>query len=380
MKKPKTIVKIMISGYYGFNNTGDEAILTSMVRAFKERIPQIKIAVLSQDPLQTSQAYQVKAINRLHLISILNCLRDTNLFISGGGGLLQDSTGKGWSILYYLGLILVAKIVKVPVMIYAQGIGPVSKQINKKLMKWILNKVDLITVRDNSSKELLENLGVVRPSIYVNSDPSFLLRRKDTKDTIDIMDKYTHIRELIYSNSHSVVGISVREYKENREDLKEIFAKVADYLIENYKAKIIFLPFKFDEDVCISEEILSLMKNKNQANVLRTRLEPEELLSLLYRLSLMVGVRLHSIIFSTMADIPFIALNYDPKVKNFVESLGLSELLLELDDTSLKNFKEKVKYIKENNDRIKKILSKKVKILEEKAFSNNDLVFKFLKA
>ncbi|MCK4308382.1 MAG: polysaccharide pyruvyl transferase CsaB [Candidatus Atribacteria bacterium] len=377
MKKPKTIVKIMISGYYGFNNAGDEAILTSMVRAFKEKIPQIKIAVLSQDPLQTSQAYQVKAINRLHLISILNCLRDTNLFISGGGGLLQDSTGKGWSILYYLGLILVAKILRVPVIVYAQGIGPINKQINKKLMKWILNKVDLITVRDNSSKELLENLGVVKPSIYVNSDPSFLLRRKSN---IDILDKHPHIEELIYSNSHSVVGISVREYKENREDLKEIFAKVADYLIENYKAKIIFLPFKFDEDVCISEEILSLMKNKSQANVLKIRLEPEELLSLLSRLSLMVGVRLHSIIFSTMADIPFIALNYDRKVKNFVESLGLSELLLELDDTSLKNFKEKVKYIKENNDRIKKILSKKVKILEEKAFSNNDLVFKFLKA
>lgn len=380
MKKPKTIVKIMISGYYGFNNTGDEAILTSMVRAFKEKMPQIKIVVLSQNPLQTSQAYQVKAINRLHLISILNCLRNTNLFISGGGGLFQDSTGKGWSILYYLGLILGAKIVRVPVMIYAQGIGPVNKQINKKLMKWILNKVDLITVRDNSSKELLENLGVVKPSICVNSDPSFLLRRKDTKDTIDIIDKYTHIRELIYSNNRPVIGISVRECKENRKDIRRIFAKVADDLIENYKAKIIFLPFKFDDDVRISEEILSLMKNKNQANVLTTRLEPEELLSLLYRLSLMVGMRLHSIIFSTMVDIPFIALNYDPKVKNFVESLGLSELLLELDDTSLKNFKEKVKYIKENDDRIKKILSKKVKILEEKAFSNNDLVFKFLKA
>lgn len=377
MKKPKTIAKIMISGYYGFNNTGDEAILTSMVRAFKEKIPQVKIIVLSQNPLQTSQTYQVKALNRLHLISILNCLRDTNLFISGGGGLLQDSTGKGWSILYYLGLILGAKIVKVPVIIYAQGIGPVNRKINKKLIKWILNKVGLITVRDNPSKELLENLGVTKPSIYVNSDPSFLLRRKNT---IDIIDKYPYIRELIYSNNNPVIGISVRKYKESRKDLRGIFAKVADDLIENYKAKIIFLPFKFDEDVYISEEILSLMKNKNQANVLKTRLEPEELLSFLSRLSLMVGMRLHSIIFSTMADIPFIALNYDPKVKNFVESLDLSDLLLELDDTSLKNFKEKIKYVRENDDKIKKILSEKAKILEERAFSNNDLVFKFLKA
>ena len=89
MKKSKTIIKLMISGYYGFNNCGDEAILKSMVRAFKEKIPQIKIVVLSQNPVQTYQTYQVKAINRLHLISILNCLRDTNLFISGGGGLLQ---------------------------------------------------------------------------------------------------------------------------------------------------------------------------------------------------------------------------------------------------------------------------------------------------
>ncbi len=374
MKKPKTIVKIMISGYYGFNNTGDEAILKSMVRAFKKKIPQIEITVLSQSPLQTSQTSQVKAINRLHLIDIIRWLRDTDLFISGGGGLLQDSTGKGWSILYYLGLISVAKIFKVSVMIYAQGIGPVNKQINKKLIKWILNKVDLITVRDNFSKELLENLGVVKPSIYVNSDPVFLLKKKNINHTID---SYPYIRELINSDNHPLIGISVRECKSNRLDSKRIFAQVADYLIENYKAKIIFLPFKFDEDVRISEKILSLMKNK--AEILKIKLEPEELLSVLSRLSLVVGVRLHSIIFSSMANIPFIAFNYDPKVKYFLEDLGLSELLLEIDEgISLKNIQEKIEYVIENNDKIKDILLKKVNNLEKKALANNELVYKFL--
>ncbi|GAJ04798.1 unnamed protein product, partial [marine sediment metagenome] len=259
----------------------------------------------------TSQTYQVKAINRLHLIDIMCCLRDTDLFISGGGGLLQDSTGKGWSILYYLGLILIAKIIKVPVMIYAQGIGPVNKQINKKLIKWILNKVDLITVRDNPSKELLENLGVAKPSIYVNSDPVFLLKKKNINNVIN---SHPFIRGLINSDSRPLIGISVREYKGNGLDSKRIFAQAADYLIENYKAKIIFFPFKFDEDVHISKEIVSLMKNK--AEVLKIKLEPEELLSVLSRLSLVVGVRLHSIIFSSMANIPFIAFNYDPKVKH----------------------------------------------------------------
>jgi len=374
MEKSKTITKIMISGYYGFNNTGDEAILKSMVGAFKEKIPQIKITVLSQSPLQTSQSYQVKAINRLHLIDIMRCLRDTNLFISGGGGLLQDSTGKGWSILYYLGLILAAKTVKVPVMIYAQGIGPVNKQINKKLIKWILNKVDLITVRDKPSKELLENLGVVKPSIYVNSDPVFLLKKKNINN---IIDRHPFIQQLINSDNRPLIGVSVREYKGNGLESKSIFAQAADYLVENYQAKIIFLPFKFDEDVYSSEEILSLMKNK--AEVLKIKLEPEELLSVLSRLSLLVGVRLHSIIFSSIANIPFVAFNYDPKVKYFVEDLGLSELLLEIgEDISLKNIQEKVEYIRENNDKIKDILLEKVNNLEEKALANNELVYKFL--
>jgi len=368
------MVKIMISGYYGFNNTGDEAILKSMVRAFKDKIPQIKITVLSNNPLQTFQAYQVKAIKRLQLISIMYCLRKVNLFISGGGGLLQDSTGKGWSILYYLGLIWVAKIVKVPVMIYAQGIGPIHKKMNKLLIKWILNKVDLITVRDYPSKKMLNNLGVLKPSIYVNSDPVFLLKKKNINQT---MDNYPYIQELINSDNRPLIGISVREYKSNAINSKRIFAQAADYLIENYKAKIIFFPFKYDEDVHISQEILSLMKNK--AEILKIRLEPEELLSILSRLSLLVGVRLHSIIFSSMANIPFIAFNYDPKVKYFVDNLGLSELLIEIDkDISLKNIQEKIEYVRENTDKIKNILLEKVNNLEEKALANNELVYKFL--
>ena len=374
MEKSKTMPKIMISGYFGFNNTGDEAILKSMVRAFKEKIPQVKIAVLSHNPLQTSQTYKVKAINRLHLIKIIRCLRNVNLFISGGGGLLQDSTGKGWSILYYLGLILIAKIVKVPVMIYAQGIGPINKKINKLLIKWILNKVKLITVRDNHSKKLLNNLGVSGPSIYVNSDPVFLLKKKNINH---IIDNHPYIQKLVNSDNRPLIGISVREYKSNGSDSKRIFAQAADYLIENYQAKIIFFPFQFDEDVHINEEILSLMKNKAEA--LKIKLEPEELLSVLSQLSLVVGVRFHSIVFSSMVNIPFIAFNYDPKVRYFVEDLGLSELLLEIDeDTSLKNFQEKIEYVIENNDKIKNILLEKVNSLEVKALANNELVFKFL--
>jgi polysaccharide pyruvyl transferase WcaK-like protein len=208
----------------------------------------------------------------------------------------------------------------------------------------------------------------------VNSDPVFLLKKKNINH---IIDSHPYIKKLFNADDRPLIGVSVREYKSNGSDSKRIFAQAADYLIENYQAKIIFLPFQFDEDVHNSEEILSLMKN--QADVLKTKLEPEELLSVLSRLSLVIGVRLHSIIFSSMANIPFVAFNYDPKVKYFVEDLGLSELLLEIDeDISLRNFQRKIEYIRENNDKIKNILLEKVNNLEVKALANNELVFEFL--
>jgi len=376
MSKPETIVKIMISGYYGFNNTGDESILQSMVRAFKEKLPRIKIVVLSHNPRQTAQNYAVEAISRLNLLDILSSLRGADLFISGGGGLLQDSSGKGWSVWYYLGLIGAAVIFRVPVIVYAQGIGPINRKFNQLLVKWILNQAKIITVRDKTSQELLKRWGVNRPPIYLTADPCFLLKKKNIDQVIkDLPD----IQRLLCSHNSPLVGISLRGYQNQRPDFRQVLAQLADELIENYEAKIIFLPFKFNEDLSISEEVLLLMKNKNQAEILRRGLEAEELISFISQLSLVVGMRLHSIMFSTIACTPFIALSYDPKVKNFVEDLALTELLLELEDISLKKLRKKVEYVEKNRGRIKGILSERVQNLEEKARKNNALVFDFLK-
>ena len=375
MKKSKTILQMMISGYYGFKNTGDEAILYSMVKNIRAKIPQAEITVLTKNPLETSRDYQVNSINRMQWMQILKCFAHTDIFISGGGGLLQDSTGRGWSILYYLGLILMAKIYRIPVIIYAQGIGPVNRQFNRILIKWVLNQIDLITVRDRQSKDLLKKLEVKNPLVYVNADPSFLLEKKN----IDIiLEKIPRLKEFIDGNNQPLIGISVRNYKGNSEDLREKFARIADNLIQEYKAKIIFIPFKADEDVYLSMKIMELMENSEQAYVLKEQFEPEILLTLISRLSFMLGMRLHSIMFSCLAQIPFLAFNYDPKVKYFVYNLDLPELLLDLDDLSLKRIKKKVEYIRENNDKIIKLLSKKVKVLKEKANINNDLLFQLL--
>ncbi len=93
--------KILISGYYGFNNIGDESILRTVIDNLREKLKDIDITVLSQDPAQTSEKYGVKAARRMSLWDILRCVWRCDLLLSGGGSLLQDATS-GRSILYYL--------------------------------------------------------------------------------------------------------------------------------------------------------------------------------------------------------------------------------------------------------------------------------------
>ncbi|MDD2498401.1 MAG: polysaccharide pyruvyl transferase family protein, partial [Desulfitobacteriaceae bacterium] len=131
--------KVLISGYYGFNNIGDEAVLASMIQALDDVSPQVQITVLSDNPERTEKQYRVRAINRWSKKEISNGLKECDLFISGGGSLLQDVTGPK-SILYYLELIRLAVWYKKPVMFYAQGIGPVQRPWARKLLARVANR------------------------------------------------------------------------------------------------------------------------------------------------------------------------------------------------------------------------------------------------
>src|SRR5690554_5843293 len=114
------MTKIIIAGYYGFDNIGDEAILMSMVKAFKSINKEIEILVLSNNPEKTSKEYKVKSINRNNLVAFIKELKNCNLFISGGGSLLQDITG--WkSIPFYIGQLVLAKIMRKKTVVFAQG-------------------------------------------------------------------------------------------------------------------------------------------------------------------------------------------------------------------------------------------------------------------
>lgn len=369
---------IMISGYYGFGNCGDEAILMAMIQEFSKYIPKDNIIVLSHKPEKTKSLYQVESIYRLNPFSIVSRLKGSGAFISGGGGLLQDVSGKGFSVLYYLSLLFLARLCNVPTIVYGQGIGPIRNSINKKLLYWAFKTVNLIIVRDEQSKKFLEKIGILNKKIVVNADTAFLLKKKEIPDKVK--QKYALENLSSRKTNTSSIGVVIRNCHDIAKDYdKKIMelAKIADYLIERYQATLIFIPFQLDTDISIIKDIVKRMKFA-KLKIIEEELSPDIMLSLISKLSILIGMRLHSIIFATITDIPFIAIDYDPKVKKFVHSLNLPELLININQLTVKNINNKLKYINVHRELIQSNLETKRIQFEKEAFSNVQLFYHFI--
>ena len=117
--------KILISGYYGFSNAGDEAMLTAIIEALRAERQDVEITVMSGKPEITAEKHGVNSIHRFNPLQIFKAMLSADLLLSGGGSLLQDVTSKR-SILYYLSILLMAKLLgKMVIMVFRT---PVTKQ------------------------------------------------------------------------------------------------------------------------------------------------------------------------------------------------------------------------------------------------------------
>ncbi|MDI3480565.1 MAG: hypothetical protein PWQ97_220 [Tepidanaerobacteraceae bacterium] len=370
MKKGEkdTMHKVLVSGYYGFGNTGDEAILAAIVESLKKLNNNIEITALSADPDMTRKLHGISAVKRTSPLNILKEITRSDLVISGGGGLLQDVTSSR-SIPYYLFIVYMAKKMGKKVMFYANGVGPVYREINKRMIKLVGNTVDLITVRDNASKEQLENLGVRKPPLLVTADPAFVLEPVKDEKGFSILRE----NKIMLDDARIKVGISLRPWNLGRG--REIIAKACDYMAKTFSADIVFLPMQFPKDYNESLEVMKLMKQ--EAHVLEKPMGPRELLWVSGKMDLIFGMRLHALIFGAMMGVPLLGLIYDPKVEHFLDMVKQPSAGRpgELDIIKLCSLLEEVLKHKEET---RSFLLKIKEELREKALRNAELALELL--
>jgi polysaccharide pyruvyl transferase CsaB len=303
---------VVISGYYGAGNTGDDALLQSIADGLHRRGVD-RIAALC-GPVFLPVA-GVKRIPRFHFLRVRREIRRAKMLISGGGSLLQDATSTK-SLMYYTWVIEEAKRAGVPVMIYANGIGPIEKEKNIQRAARAIAGAEYISVREEASRDMLTAMGIPGDRIFVTADPVLLSAPAVSRQRGDYV--VISLRETAGNMTKTVDSMSMEE---------AVFRAVKE-ISHKYGFSAVFLPMQpsYDSEICAraAERLREAGVNALVVEDFKT----EELREILGGARVVIGMRLHSLIFAATEGVPSLALAYDPKVSAFMEYLGLGEWAL----------------------------------------------------
>ncbi|MCL6521624.1 MAG: polysaccharide pyruvyl transferase CsaB [Firmicutes bacterium] len=307
--------RVVVAGYYGFGNTGDEALLTAMVDALRAELPGVDLVVLSAHPEATRQALGVEAVDRWSLPAVRRALAGADLFISGGGSLLQDATSFR-SLLYYAGLILWAHRLGRPVMIYANGIGPLRTRLARRLAREALAAATRVTVRDSGSLHLLHQLAPeVAARAELTSDPAVALEPLEPAPA-------RALRSELGLGGGPLALFCVRPWRPSPRS-EEAVARTADHLAEQ-GLEVAFVPMQLPGDLAAARSIAA--RCRRPVRLVERLLPPRAFASLVGQADLLVAMRLHALILAFARRVPSVGLAYDPKVEGFLRDVRLPTL------------------------------------------------------
>ncbi|WP_270166263.1 polysaccharide pyruvyl transferase CsaB [Paenibacillus sp. SYP-B4298] len=310
--------RIAISGYYGFRNSGDEAVLKSILLALelsaKEQGIVITPVVLSIDPEWTARMYGVEAVHRMRPQSVLAALRGCDGLISGGGSLLQDATSAK-TIPYYTGVIKLAQWLGKPTFIYSQGIGPLHRGWMNPLIRSAMRHSRYVSVRDPESAELLARIGVARDRIEVVPDPVMGL-------PLPVAGKKEASKD-----ERPIVGVSLRYWRKDRADMDAVASGLSQLASER-DVRLRFLPFHTPDDIEASQYVLERLGELtgSSAEIIDAGDDPQQMLLQVSRCDLLIGMRLHALIYAANTKVPLLGISYDPKIDQFLHRLQQSAI------------------------------------------------------
>ena len=317
---------IVISGWYGYGNIGDEAILHAMIETFHEAYPDLKITVLSFRPEYTKEIQKVETVHQipistlrpwvkfllyLRFVATLKAIYSCDIFVMGGGGFLSDwqpKVPKGW-----LKQMRLAKLFGKKSMLYGIGAGPFLTPTGKETTKKYLQKyVDQITVRDIVSYENLHALGISKERMTLSSDPVYHLTLKqhhyDKTKPFKVLLSFPEIFHNSSWKDHE------RHYKQYLESIKELTAA-----LEKREIAYTFVSFMQGHD-----ELFTETKLQQKSTVITSIEDLQELFSASN--PIVLGLRFHFNLLSLLSGVPVLPVVYHHKVFSIVNAFKCAYL------------------------------------------------------
>jgi len=300
----------VICGAYGLGNEGDGAILESIVAELREIDGDMPIYVLSRNKKETAVRYRIGAINSFNVFSFAHRMRKAKLYISGGGTLIQDVTSTR-SLMYYLANIIIAHLMGCKVMMYGCGLGPISKPFNRRLSGSIINKnVDMITLRDERSLSLLKRLKVTEPDVEVTADPVMLLKPADGDRLL------SYIISGGLNPNEKYILFSIKNHV-NIDGIVTAVSDAAEYFhTEKGYIPVFFVSNPIEDQTALDKLIETI---KCPYKTIDAVSDSALTIGMLGKMSAVVSMRMHPLVFASLGSVPITGIVYDPKVKAFLE-------------------------------------------------------------
>jgi polysaccharide pyruvyl transferase WcaK-like protein len=302
-------MKINIIGWYDKNNCGDE----SFKYVFNDIFKDCQIFYTTQE-------------------IVPNC----NHYILGGGDVVKD---------FYLDSIPNDQ------KIMCLGVG-LSYEVESLLLKE--KNISKVYTRNKEDVEILKSINIeskYTPDIVFYLEKSNVIKEKLESDLPKIGILLTdHVNP-------SVINRNSKDFNYN-EFFKWELAESLEILSKSYKIYFIALSdhyYAYDEKMNL--DIQTRMENGHKTTLLKETKCPLRTMDLIQQMDIIITMKYHGIIFSTICKTPFINIGLSRKTNKFCEENNLNELSFTPNTFNKNDLLKKIKYIEDNTDEIKIKLS-----------------------
>lgn len=341
--------RIVILGWYGSNNTGDEALAQVIVSRLQEHGFDDLVA-LSINPDKTEARLGVKSLSRkLYNPATFKALIGAKALILGGGGLIQDGTSL-YNLPVYAVYVAIARLLGLRVIGWGLGAEPLWTLFGRLMARFICRASDYFSVRDLASKRLLVKVGVSPRYVHVTADPAILLKPEpveenwpqDSKPVVIFCVRHLPgiqpgitLHYLLPVSIRHRLGIEWQQESGRVEGVVEGMARSIKVAVEEFGARVVLLPLWPHRDEEMLEVIAKAAREMGVPDeaMVRADLEdtPGKFAGLVGKADMLVSMRLHALIFAAAQGVPVIALSYARKVRGFMSELGAERWVVEVE-------------------------------------------------
>lgn len=272
-----------------------------------------------------------------------------------------------------------------PIILSGQTIGPFNNWFDKCFARFALNRVNIVTLREKISKNVLNHIGVTRPRIIITADDATLLPPAIQKKVREVFssEKISVHRPLIGVNIYGPAFRNIPYTKLKK--VKWLLAKISDYLVVKHNAKIVFVSTCYGalaDDRAGASEVLKLMKHKDKAFIIAHEYDDRTIKGIVGQMDLAIGLRYHFIVFAVNSQVPSIGIYmdnyYSMKINGILDLVGLEKYACNIEKICLKDLINLTEDVFLNKKSIRKILRERTRKLEKLSLISIKYVTKFL--